>query len=486
MRFLPGSCSSAKATASSPQPTRSPSRSAPMHHARRAAPADDLGAEQLERLAAEERVGRRPGIAAAHQIAHRRARRAAKSTRPVSLVSIGAIVASRRPASSALERARFELAPSPRRAARRRAAPAACAAARRSPTRRWRSARLPSMSPVSMPTSICISVTPVSRSPRMIAHWIGAAPRYFGRSDACTFRQPCFGASPAPRAAGSCRRRRRRRRRARARAARPTKRRRCAPMRLHHRHAGGERAHLDRRRRDAPRPRPAGLSGCVTTATTFSVREERIEAGHGELGRAHEDDAELGMRANLAEIGPGIRKRCAIRRAHWSSASTRCASSSTSPISTSASDSSWRSGSANRVRSELALEPLEGARHFVRRGVAAEAEDGEVVAVLHLRALGEHALFVDGAVGIAIARPLARPRPPATVERIRRRIAVRRGHQRRHRAHADAAAASSLARRVARADGDERPRRPRTAPARRAAAPTAPSGTSRRASARRR
>ena len=37
------------------------------------------------------------------------------------------------------------------------------------------SSRLSSMAPVSIPSSICISVTPVTVSPRISAHWIGAA-----------------------------------------------------------------------------------------------------------------------------------------------------------------------------------------------------------------------------------------------------------------------------------------------------------------------
>ena len=33
------------------------------------------------------------------------------------------------------------------------------------------------MGPVSMPTSVCMMVVPVTVSPRIKAHWIGAAPR---------------------------------------------------------------------------------------------------------------------------------------------------------------------------------------------------------------------------------------------------------------------------------------------------------------------
>ena len=52
-----------------------------------------------------------------------------------------------------------------------------------------------SMSPVSTPSFICIIVTPVSFSPLMIAQLIGAAPLYFGKSDAWIFTQPYFGIS---------------------------------------------------------------------------------------------------------------------------------------------------------------------------------------------------------------------------------------------------------------------------------------------------
>lgn len=51
------------------------------------------------------------------------------------------------------------------------------------------------ISPVSSPTSMRIVVTPVISSPLMTAHWIGAAPRYFGSRDACTLMHPYFGRS---------------------------------------------------------------------------------------------------------------------------------------------------------------------------------------------------------------------------------------------------------------------------------------------------
>src|SRR5256712_267742 len=47
------------------------------------------------------------------------------------------------------------------------------------------------MSPVSRPSSICMSVTPVSRYRRATAHCAGAAPLSSGKSEAWTFRDPC-------------------------------------------------------------------------------------------------------------------------------------------------------------------------------------------------------------------------------------------------------------------------------------------------------
>ncbi len=52
-----------------------------------------------------------------------------------------------------------------------------------------------SMGPVSIPSSISIVVMPVSRSPLMTAHWMGAAPRYFGSKEPWTFTQPRGGMS---------------------------------------------------------------------------------------------------------------------------------------------------------------------------------------------------------------------------------------------------------------------------------------------------
>ena len=51
------------------------------------------------------------------------------------------------------------------------------------------------ISPVSIPTSIYIVVTPVFLSPFKTAHWIGAAPLYFGSKEPCTFMQPLLGIS---------------------------------------------------------------------------------------------------------------------------------------------------------------------------------------------------------------------------------------------------------------------------------------------------
>ena len=49
--------------------------------------------------------------------------------------------------------------------------------------------------PVSSPSSIFITMTPVSASPAMIARLIGAAPRQRGNSEACRLKQPSGTAS---------------------------------------------------------------------------------------------------------------------------------------------------------------------------------------------------------------------------------------------------------------------------------------------------
>ena len=46
------------------------------------------------------------------------------------------------------------------------------------------------MAPVSRPSSIFITMTPVSLSPAMTARWIGAAPRQRGSSEAWRLKQP--------------------------------------------------------------------------------------------------------------------------------------------------------------------------------------------------------------------------------------------------------------------------------------------------------
>ena len=47
--------------------------------------------------------------------------------------------------------------------------------------------------PVSSPSSMRMMHTPVSVSPRITDHWMGAAPRYRGSNDPCTFQGPSRG-----------------------------------------------------------------------------------------------------------------------------------------------------------------------------------------------------------------------------------------------------------------------------------------------------
>ena len=49
------------------------------------------------------------------------------------------------------------------------------------------------VSPLSIPASMRIVVTPVRVSPFTMAQFIGAAPRYLGSREACKLIQPSFG-----------------------------------------------------------------------------------------------------------------------------------------------------------------------------------------------------------------------------------------------------------------------------------------------------
>jgi len=49
--------------------------------------------------------------------------------------------------------------------------------------------------PVSRPASMRMMQIPVLLSPRMIDHWMGAAPRNFGSREPCTFQGPRRGTS---------------------------------------------------------------------------------------------------------------------------------------------------------------------------------------------------------------------------------------------------------------------------------------------------
>ena len=53
----------------------------------------------------------------------------------------------------------------------------------------------PMMSPASRASAINWAVTPVSASPLMTAHWMGAAPRYFGKSEPWILTHPRVGRS---------------------------------------------------------------------------------------------------------------------------------------------------------------------------------------------------------------------------------------------------------------------------------------------------
>jgi len=136
--------------------------------------------------------------------------------------------------------------------------------------------------PVSMPSSIWMVVTPVSASPRISAHAIGAAPRYLGRSEAWTLMDPRAGMSRTavgriwPKATTTATSARTPRsgsshRGSRSRSGWST----GTPAATARSFTGGG---------ATCRPRPAGRSGCVTTATTSWEASSASSVGSAKRG----------------------------------------------------------------------------------------------------------------------------------------------------------------------------------------------------------
>ena len=174
-------------------------RQALVEHRARAAPLPsrlDVGRQHADALAAAARTrrratGRRRAPGARARTAGRR-----QSSRASSRRSFGGVGDARRPAAAAAPARRAPARRAPRRSA---CAPSAAsvvgqAAGGRRPARSA-SPRAAASGRCRAPASICMMVTPVSRSPARIARWIGAAPRQRGSSEAWTLRQPRRGAS---------------------------------------------------------------------------------------------------------------------------------------------------------------------------------------------------------------------------------------------------------------------------------------------------
>ena len=107
-------------------------------------------------------------------------------------------------------------APAPPPSGRRRRSSAGHADRRPSYRVRWRIFQPIATGPVSRPSSMLITIMPVSASPAMMARWMGAAPRQRGNSEAWPLRQPSRGRlENRPSAAATHRRRPRRHRPAR-------------------------------------------------------------------------------------------------------------------------------------------------------------------------------------------------------------------------------------------------------------------------------
>ena len=154
--------------------------------------------------------------------------------------------------------------------------------------------------PVSRPSSIFITITPVSRSPAMMARWIGAAPRQRGNSEACRvetaerksiqdrFRQDQPVGHDHGRIGAVCAHRR------------------CGVGTLQSFRRQNRQPKPLRFARDRARPQLHAASGRLWRARIdrhdlMSGTDDFQKCGHGEIGRAHEHEAQrqLGLHLGL-------------------------------------------------------------------------------------------------------------------------------------------------------------------------------------------
>ncbi len=182
-------------------------------------------------------------------------------------------------------------------------------------------------SPASISSFIAMIETPVSVSPERMDHWIGAAPRWRGSSDACTLMQPCGGRSRIdrrrirPYAATTIRSGRQ----ARSAGSTAGSRRRFG---LEHGQSVGQRELLHGRggSREAAPAWPIGLADDADHR--IAPRDQRVEAGAREGGRAHEDDAPARSdddppRAGFARLSPDA-PASAVARGRGRASGGRC------------------------------------------------------------------------------------------------------------------------------------------------------------------
>ncbi len=167
--------------------------------------------------------------------------------------------------------------------------------------------------PVSSPSSMRMRVTPVSVSPCAMAHWMGAAPRKRGSSEACTLTLPMRRHLQHILGEDASRRPSPRTRRAPACAA-PRRTAGCAASRAGAPSAPRSSASAFTGEMARALPRPLGLSGWVTTATTSPTSKQACERRHGELGRAHEDDAGSAHTGTLPSTASRLRRVQLLQR----------------------------------------------------------------------------------------------------------------------------------------------------------------------------
>src|SRR5258705_9512283 len=244
-----------------------------------------------------------------------------------------------------------------------------------------------------MPSSSCMIDTPVSVSPRMTAHCTGAAPRYFGNTDAWTLMQPrgtapstaggrilpyaTTTASAAPDSASAT-------------ASSPLR----ADFGWITRRPSASSARFTAGACSCP-PRPAGLSGCDTTSTISCAAAHARKHGtanSGEPMNASFTTATSFDQVRQVRLAQPIVAQHAERLVEDVGDVVELLRELAPQVDREA------------IRGEVATRRLVRAADLERGGVAADAEQREVVRLGHQLPARAHAFAVDREVGLADER----------------------------------------------------------------------------------